>query len=59
MGLQDTYSGRDRYLPRTVTWDRKLGYIITVIGIPSAFILHGYVGFIFGSIKANPWWSTL
>ena len=44
--------------PRTLTWDRKLGYIITVIGIPSAFILHGYVGFIFGSIKANPWWST-
>jgi formate-dependent nitrite reductase membrane component NrfD len=29
-----------------------------VVGIPSAFILHGYVGFIFGSIKANPWWST-
>ena len=27
-------------------------------GIPSAFLLHGYVGFIFGSIKANPWWST-
>jgi predicted membrane protein len=44
--------------PRAVEWDRKLGYIITVIGIPSAFILHGYVGFIFGSIKANPWWST-
>ena len=44
--------------PRAVSWDKKLGYIITVIGIPSAFILHGYVGFIFGSIKANPWWST-
>jgi predicted membrane protein len=44
--------------PRTLKWDKKLGYIITVIGIPSAFILHGYVGFIFGSIKANPWWST-
>jgi predicted membrane protein len=44
--------------PRTVKWDKKLGYIITVVGIPSAFILHGYVGFIFGSIKANPWWST-
>jgi len=44
--------------PETVKWDRKLGYIITVVGIPSAFILHGYVGFIFGSIKANPWWST-
>lgn len=44
--------------PRTLKWDRKLGYIITIVGIPSAFILHGYVGFIFGSIKANPWWST-
>ena len=28
------------------------------MGIPSAFLLHGYVGFIFGSIKANPWWSS-
>lgn len=44
--------------PKTLSWDRKLGYVITVVGIPSAFILHGYVGFIFGSIKANPWWST-
>jgi len=43
---------------RTLKWDRKLGYIITIIGIPSAFILHGYVGFIFGSLKANPWWSS-
>ena len=31
---------------------------VTLIGIPSAFLLHGYVGFIFGSVKANPWWST-
>lgn len=38
--------------------DDKVGYVVTVIGIPSAFLLHGYVGFIFGSIKANPWWST-
>ncbi|MEI6667044.1 MAG: NrfD/PsrC family molybdoenzyme membrane anchor subunit [Acidobacteriota bacterium] len=38
--------------------DDRLGKAITVIGIPSAFLLHGYVGFIFGSIKANPWWST-
>jgi Ni/Fe-hydrogenase subunit HybB-like protein len=38
--------------------DDKVGRFITVIGIPSAFMLHGYVGFIFGSIKANPWWST-
>jgi predicted membrane protein len=45
--------------PESRKWDNKLGYIITVIGIPSAFLLHGYVGFIFGSIKANPWWSTV
>ena len=38
--------------------DDKISYIVTVIGIPSAFLLHGYVGFIFGSVKANPWWSS-
>jgi predicted membrane protein len=45
--------------PRSVALDDRIGYIITVIGIPSAFLLHGYVGFIFGSVKANPWWSTV
>jgi len=45
--------------PKTLEWDEKLGYFVTVVGIPSAFLLHGYVGFIFGSIKANPWWSTV
>ena len=39
--------------------DRRVVKFITIIGIPSAFILHGYVGFIFGSIKANPWWSSV
>jgi Ni/Fe-hydrogenase subunit HybB-like protein len=38
--------------------DMKLGWIISIVGIPSAFLLHGYVGFIFGSIKANPWWGN-
>jgi len=42
-----------------VEFDRKAGKFITVIGIPSAFLLHGYVGFIFGSVKANPWWSSV
>ena len=45
--------------PKALRWDEKLGYFITIIGIPSAFLLHGYVGFIFGSVKANPWWSTV
>ena len=43
---------------RSLRIDDRLGYIVTIIGIPSAFLLHGYVGFIFGSIKANPWWSS-
>lgn len=38
--------------------DDRVGYVVTMIGIPSAFLLHGYVGFIFGSVKANPWWSS-
>ena len=38
--------------------DDRVGWIVTLVGIPSAFLLHGYVGFIFGSVKANPWWST-
>lgn len=38
--------------------DEKIGYIITFIGLPSAVLLHGYVGFIFGSVKANPWWAS-
>ncbi len=40
-------------------FDKKMVKAITIIGIPSAFLLHGYVGFIFGSIKANPWWSSV
>ncbi len=44
---------------RAVALDQKVVKGITIIGIPSAFLLHGYVGFIFGSIKANPWWSSV
>ena len=50
--------GSDNIGPGALRVDDKLGRIITIIGIPSAFLLHGYVGFIFGSVKANPWWST-
>ena len=42
-----------------VRLDHKTGQILSVVGIPSAFLLHGYVGFIFGSIKANPWWGNV
>ena len=42
-----------------LAFDQKAVKVITIIGIPSAFLLHGYVGFIFGSVKANPWWSSV
>ncbi len=38
--------------------DHKAVVILASIGIPSACFLHGYVGFLFGGVKANPWWST-
>jgi Ni/Fe-hydrogenase subunit HybB-like protein len=50
--------GSDNISPAALRVDDHVGRIVTIIGIPSAFLLHGYVGFIFGSIKANPWWST-
>ena len=45
--------------PKSLAFDDSAGRWVTVIGIPSAFLLHGYVGFIFGSVKANPWWSSV
>src|SRR3954464_13022913 len=50
--------GSNNVSARSLMIDERLGYFITLVGIPSAFLLHGYVGFIFGSIKANPWWSS-
>jgi Ni/Fe-hydrogenase subunit HybB-like protein len=45
--------------PKALALDAKLGWILSIVGIPSAFLLHGYVGFIFGSVKANPWWGNV
>ena len=50
--------GVDNISDESLRIDDTVGHAITIIGIPSAFLLHGYVGFIFGSVKANPWWST-
>src|SRR5664280_748078 len=50
--------GSTNISPRSLAIDDRVGWAVTLIGIPSAFLLHGYVGFIFGSVKANPWWST-
>jgi len=38
--------------------DKKWIFALAIIGIPSAHGLHGYVGFIFGSLKSREWWSS-
>jgi Ni/Fe-hydrogenase subunit HybB-like protein len=38
--------------------DHKAIRILAGIGIPVACFLHGYAGFIFGSVKANALWMT-
>jgi len=38
--------------------DNRVIVVLAAIGIPAACILHGYVGFMFGSVKANAFWST-
>lgn len=45
--------------PEACRMDDRIGHALSLIGIPSAFLLHGYVGFIFGSVKANPWWGNV
>ena len=43
---------------KALALDRKIIRFLVGIGIPIAAVLHGYVGFIFGGVKANPTWST-
>jgi Ni/Fe-hydrogenase subunit HybB-like protein len=44
--------------PEALNVDHRAVKVFAAIGLPAACMLHGYVGFIFGAIKANPWWST-
>jgi Ni/Fe-hydrogenase subunit HybB-like protein len=44
--------------PQALEIDHKITRVLAAIGIPMACLLHGYVGFLFGALKANPWWST-
>ena len=39
-------------------FDKKWIFALAVIGIPGAHGLHGYVGFMYGSVKAREWWSS-
>ena len=38
--------------------DHRVMIFLASIGVPAACFLHGYVGFLFGAIKANPWWAS-
>ena len=42
----------------TLKKDEKAIRVLAAIGIPVACFLHGYAGFIFGSVKANALWMT-
>jgi Ni/Fe-hydrogenase subunit HybB-like protein len=44
--------------PGALEKDKTAVRVLAAIGIPAACMLHGYVGFLFGALKANPWWST-
>jgi Ni/Fe-hydrogenase subunit HybB-like protein len=41
-----------------MSYDDKWIFALAVIGIPGAHGLHGYVGFLFGSLKSREWWSS-
>ncbi|KPK35690.1 MAG: oxidoreductase [Nitrospira bacterium SG8_35_1] len=43
---------------KAVALDKKAVKILAGIGIPVACFLHGYAGFIFGSVKANALWMS-
>jgi Ni/Fe-hydrogenase subunit HybB-like protein len=61
-GMKALYSvlaiGSDNVSAKAMKLDHKIIAFLAAIGIPMACFLHGYVGFIFGGIKANPLWAT-
>ena len=44
--------------PTAMRYDKKWIFYLAVAGIPGAHGLHGYVGFVFGSLKSREWWSS-
>lgn len=43
---------------KALRYDHKWMFALAATGIPGAHGLHGYVGFIFGSLKSREWWSS-
>ncbi|HHO47626.1 MAG TPA: oxidoreductase [Desulfobacteraceae bacterium] len=44
--------------PEATAKDHRAVTVLAAIGIPVACFLHGYAGFIFGSVKANALWMS-
>ena len=52
-----TFGSRD-LSPHMRERDEKVLFALSVTGILLAFGFHGYVGFVFGALKARPLWSN-
>ncbi len=50
--------GSDDVSKKAMSYDQKWLFALAIIGIPGAHGLHGYVGFVFGSLKSREWWSS-
>jgi len=48
----------DDVSPRARLIDSKWLLTLAIVGIPSAHGLHGYIGFVYGSLKARQWWES-
>jgi predicted membrane protein len=48
----------DDVSPRAKLIDSKWLLILAIVGSPSAHGLHGYIGFVYGSLKARQWWES-
>jgi Ni/Fe-hydrogenase subunit HybB-like protein len=48
----------DEVSDKTRAYDHKWLFVLAVIGVPAAHGLHGYVGFVFGSLKSREWWGS-
>ena len=48
----------DDLSPRARSIDASMLLLLAIVGIPSAHGLHGYIGFVYGSLKARLWWES-
>jgi len=48
----------DDVSPRSLSIDSKWLLTLAIVGIPAAHGLHGYIGFVYGSLKARQWWES-